>query len=89
MALGADRSRIVATVVRGPVGQTLAGLAIGVPLALAASRSIATQLYGVDTEDPLVFGGATVVLLGSAAIAAVIPAFRAASIKPTQALRGD
>jgi ABC-type antimicrobial peptide transport system permease subunit len=89
MALGADRSRIVATVARGPVGQTLAGLAIGVPVALAASRSIATQLYGVDTMDPLVFGGATMVLVGSAAIAAIIPAFRAASINPTQALRGD
>ena len=89
MALGADRSRIVATVVRGPVGQTLAGLAIGVPLALAASRGIGTQLFGVDTEDPLVFGGATVVLLGSAAIAAIVPAFRATSINPTQVLRGD
>ncbi len=89
MALGADRSRIVASVVRGPVRQTLAGLAIGVPLALVASRSIATQLYGVGNADPLVFGGATVVLLGSAAIAAIVPALRATSINPTQALRGD
>lgn len=89
MALGADRSRIVATVARGPVGQTLVGLAIGVPLAFVASRLISTQLYGVGSEDPLVFGGAAVVLLGSAAIAATIPALRAASINPTQALRGD
>jgi predicted permease len=89
MALGADRSRIVATVARGPVGQTLVGLAIGVPLAFVASRLISTQLYGVGSEDPLVFGAATVVLLGSAAIAATIPALRAASINPTQALRGD
>jgi ABC-type lipoprotein release transport system permease subunit len=36
-----------------------------------------------------VFGGATVVLLGSAAIAAIMPVFRAASINPTKALRGD
>jgi macrolide transport system ATP-binding/permease protein len=89
MALGADRSRILATVVRGPVGQTLVGLAIGVPLAFVVRRLIATQLYGVGSEDPLVFGGATVVLLGSAAIAAIMPAFRAASINPTKALRGD
>ena len=89
IALGSDRSRIVATVVRGPVGQTLVGLAIGVPLAFVASQLISTQLYGVGSEDPLVFGGATVVLLGSAAIAATIPALRAASINPTQALRGD
>jgi macrolide transport system ATP-binding/permease protein len=89
MALGADRSRILATVARGPVGQTLVGLAIGLPLAFVARRLISTQLYGVGSEDPLVFGGATVVLLGSAAIAATIPALRAASINPTQALRGD
>ena len=57
MALGADRSRILATVVRGPVGQTLVGLAIGVPLAFVVRRLIATQLYGVGSEDPLVFGG--------------------------------
>jgi ABC-type antimicrobial peptide transport system permease subunit len=43
----------------------------------------------VGSEDPLVFGGATMVLLASAATAAIIPAFRATSINPTKALRGD
>jgi predicted permease len=89
MALGADRRRVVSTIVRGPVGQTLVGLLIGVPLALAASRSIATQLYGIGSADPTIFSTATLVLLASTVIAAIVPALRAASINPTQALRGE
>ena len=89
MALGADRVRIVRTVVRGPVVQSLVGLMIGAPLALAASRLIATQLYDVGSADPAIFGATTVVLLASTVIAAVVPALRAASINPTEALRGE
>jgi predicted permease len=89
VALGADRRRIVGTVVRGPVLQTVVGLVIGAPLALAASRSIATQLYGVGSADPAIFGTTTVVLLASTVIAALVPALRAASINPTEALRGE
>jgi ABC-type antimicrobial peptide transport system permease subunit len=87
MALGADRSRILRTVVRGPVWQTFMGLAIGVPCAYAATRSIATQLYGIDREDPYVFGIATLALLLCAGIAAILPALRATAINPTRALR--
>jgi macrolide transport system ATP-binding/permease protein len=87
MALGADRTRILRTAMRGPVGQTLIGLAIGVPSAYAASRAIATQLYGVGREDPLIFVVATGALLACAGVAAIIPALRAAAVDPTQALR--
>jgi ABC-type antimicrobial peptide transport system permease subunit len=87
MALGADRVGIMRTVVGGPLVQTLIGLAIGVPLALVATRSIAAQLYGIGAWDPWVFAGAVAVLIASAALAAVIPARRAAAIEPTQALR--
>jgi hypothetical protein len=89
MALGANRLRIVRTVLRGPVGQTLAGLLVGAPLALAASRSIATQLYRVGSGEPDVFGTTAAVLLASAAGAAIVPALRAASINPADALRGE
>jgi len=89
MALGADRLLIVRTVVRGPLGQTLVGLVIGVPLAVAAGRSMASQLYGVGSEDLVVFGAATGVLLASTAIAAIAPAFRAASMNATEALRDE
>jgi predicted permease len=87
MALGADRARIVRTIARGPILQTAIGIAIGLPLALVASRAVAAQLYGVSTGDPFVLGGAVVVLLICAALAAVWPALRAASVDPTQALR--
>ena len=89
MALGADRSRIVRTMVRGPIVQTLIGLAIGVPLALAGTRLIATQLYGVGSQDRVVFGAAMAVLLACAVLAAIGPALRAASINPVNALRGE
>ena len=87
MALGAGRADIMRTVVGGPVVQTLIGLAIGVPLALLASRSIAAQLYGIGGHDPRVYAGAVGVLIVSAVVAAVVPARRAAAIAPTQALR--
>jgi ABC-type antimicrobial peptide transport system permease subunit len=87
MALGAERSRIVRAVVRGPVAQTIIGLLLGTPLGIAASRSIAGQLYGVDREAPIAFGAAAGVLLATTVIAAIFPAFRAASIDPAQALR--
>jgi ABC-type antimicrobial peptide transport system permease subunit len=89
MALGADRRRILRTVMRGPLLQALAGLAVGVPLSLAAGRMIATQLYGVDAADPRILGAAILVLLGSMVAAAVVPGLRATSIDPTRALRGE
>jgi predicted permease len=89
MALGADRGRILRTVLRGPLRQALLGLVIGVPLSLAAGRLIATQLYGVDAADPKILGIAVAVLFASMVAAAVIPGLRATSIDPTRALRGE
>jgi predicted permease len=89
MALGADRPRIISTVLRGPIVQTLVGLLVGAPLALAASGSIATQLFGVGSADPAILVATIAVLLASTLAAAVAPALRAASINPTQALRGE
>jgi len=89
MALGADRARIVRTTITGPLAQTALGLAIGVPLALLAGRAIAAQLYGVGGYDPAVLGAAVVVLVASAALAAALPARRAASVDPARVLRGE
>jgi predicted permease len=89
MALGADRGRIVRTVLRGPVVQTLVGLTIGVPLALGGGRLITTQLYEVDRADPTVLSGAPLVLMVATIVAAVLPALRAARTDPTKALRGQ
>jgi predicted permease len=89
MALGADRARVVRTTVRGPVGQALIGLVVGLPLAYGASQLIGSQLYDVTNVDPRVFATTAVVLFASALAAAVIPALRAARIDPTKALRAE
>jgi len=89
MALGADRARIMKTVLRGPLLQTVIGLAIGLPLALLAGRALSAQLYEIGQADPIVLGGATVVLLVSAILAAILPARRAAGVDPTKALRAE
>jgi predicted permease len=89
MALGADRSRIMRTVVGGPLLETLGGLAIGIPLALLVGSAISAQLYGVGGQNPGVIAAAIGVLMVTAGLAATIPARRAASVDPARALRGQ
>jgi ABC-type antimicrobial peptide transport system permease subunit len=89
MALGADRSRIVRTCVRGPLLQTCLGIAIGLMAAFWTGRTLSTQLYGVEGLDARVFGGAVVALTVAAIAAAALPARRAASVNPATALRGE
>ena len=89
MALGADRSRVLGMVLRGAFLQVAIGLAIGIPAAIGAGRAITDQLYAVKPYDPAVLAFATFLLGLAALIAAVIPARRAASIEPMQALRAE
>jgi putative ABC transport system permease protein len=89
MALGAGRGRIVTMVLGGAVSPVGIGLAIGLPAAIAAGNLMAAQLFGVTPSDPLMLTY-TALLLGFAAlVAAVIPAWRAASIEPMSALRAE
>ena len=87
MALGAERARVVAMVMRGALAQVGIGLALGIPAALFAGHLMASQLYGIGAYDPLAFGGATLVLTLCSVCAALIPARRAASVDPMKALR--
>ncbi len=87
MALGATRPAVVAMVLRGALWQILIGLALGIPAALYAGHLMKSLLYGIGTYDPLALGGAVLVLALCAAVAGFIPARRAASIEPMQALR--
>ena len=89
MALGADRTRVVRMVLRGAFRRVALGLALGLPLAVAAGRLLATQLYGVQFWDPLALGIAAVSLGACAFMAAIVPAARAASISPMSALRAE
>ena len=87
LALGADRTSIMRHVVGAPVLATGLGLILGVPLASVAANAIKTQLYGVDSQNVTVLAIAGAVLLATAALAAALPAVRAASIDPSRALR--
>src|SRR5690348_1865686 len=87
MALGADRPRVIQLVLRGAFKRVLAGLILGLPLAVGAGRLISAQLYGVSSWDPLALGVAAGALAICSFFAAIIPANRAASISPMNALR--
>jgi ABC-type antimicrobial peptide transport system permease subunit len=89
MALGAERGSVVAMVMRGAMMQTLLGLAIGIPVALVCVRFVKAQLYEITSTDASVMAGAIVTLAVAACIAGLIPARRAASIDPMQALRTE
>lgn len=87
MALGAARSHVIATVMRGVVLQTVAGLAIGIPVAIFCVRYVKSQLFEITSVNVPVMAIAIGVLVIAAAIAGIIPARRAASIDPVRALR--
>ncbi|MGB7495185.1 MAG: ABC transporter permease [Candidatus Acidiferrum sp.] len=87
MALGADRWNVLRLVLAGAFARVAAGLLLGLPLAVAAGKLISAQLYGVAWWDPPALTVATGALLACSFIAAMIPANRAASISPMNALR--
>ncbi len=89
MALGADRNGVLALVLRSALLQTLAGLLLGVPLALLAGHYLQSQLFGIGGHDALTLTAACAVLALSALVAAFIPARRASNIDPMQALRSE
>jgi predicted permease len=89
MALGANRGNVLNMVLRGAFWQVGIGLCIGTPLAILCGRYLAHQLYGVGRFDPLVLAGATLVLVVCALLAGFLPALRAASIEPVEALRSE
>jgi predicted permease len=89
MALGATRSSVLTMVLSGALWQILVGLGLGVPAALLAGHLMASQLYEVGGYDPLALFSATLVLGLCATAAGFIPARRAASTEPMQALRTE
>jgi macrolide transport system ATP-binding/permease protein len=87
MALGAARSQVIGMVMRGAMLQALAGLAIGIPVAIFCVRYVKSQLYEITSVSVPVMAIAVGVLVLTAAFAGLIPARRAASIDPVRALR--
>jgi predicted permease len=87
MALGAQRRSVVWLVLRDALAMVGCGLALGLPLALAAGRAVRSILFGIAPGDPLAFGAAAAVLAVIGAAAAFIPARRAAGVDPSRVLR--
>ena len=89
MALGAQRGRIAGMILREALLLVGCGVAIGIPAASLASRLIASQLFGLRPGDPVTFVSVCVLMAAMTVIASYLPARRAASVDPMQALRSE
>jgi predicted permease len=87
MALGAGRDSILRLVLGDVIAMVLAGAVIGTAIAFAASRAVASLLYGVSAADPLTLIAAGVGLAVTALCATFLPARRAIGVDPNSALR--
>jgi ABC-type antimicrobial peptide transport system permease subunit len=89
IALGATRGTVLRILIEQGLRLVLIGLVLGLAAAFAVTRLLSNVLYGVKATDLLTFGGVSLLLVGVAALASYIPARRAASIEPMQALRSE
>jgi macrolide transport system ATP-binding/permease protein len=89
MALGAERSKVVAMILGSAMTQTLIGLAFGIPTAYYCVRFVKSQLYELTNINLTGLFVAALILLAAALVAGWVPGRRAASIDPAQALRTE
>lgn len=89
MALGARRQDVLTMVLQQGMAPVLLGIGIGVILALGITRILVSQLYGVTPADPATFIVVSLALIGTASLACVLPAGRAARVDPLLALKHE
>jgi ABC-type antimicrobial peptide transport system permease subunit len=89
IALGAQGSSIIALVLRSSVTLAVVGVVIGTAIATWAGRFAKPLLYETSPDNPFVLGGVALVLLGVAVVASLVPAIRAKSVDPLEALRAE
>jgi predicted permease len=87
LALGAQRENVLWIILREALLLLSAGVALGVPLSLAAARLLRQQLFGLKADDPLTYAGALIVVSTVVVLSTWLPARRAAAINPVDALR--
>jgi predicted permease len=88
-ALGARKGDLVRLVLKESMSLVLLGILIGVPAALAATRLVSSQLYGLKSNDPWTVSAAIAVIVVVAGLAGYLPARRAAGVDPVEALRAE
>ncbi len=86
-ALGASRSNILALVIRQGMALTGLGIAIGLIGAAITSRALVTLLFGITPLDAVTYVGVAALLAGVSMVACAMPAWRAARVRPSVALR--
>ena len=89
MALGARPAGVLWTVMKESLALVLLGLAVGLPLVIAATRSLAAMLFGIAPHDPATLLWAIAILIVVAAFASLLPAWRASRVDPLVALRQE
>ena len=89
LALGATPTHVVRLMLRHGMAPVLAGLAVGIPLALLATRLLRSLLYEVSASDPVTFLGVAALLAAVALVASWLPSRRAARVDPAVTLRAD
>jgi hypothetical protein len=89
VALGAQRRQVLWMILRGSLWVTAAGVAVGLPLAIAATKALQSMLFGVKPRDPTTFAAALAGIAVVSLVASMIPALRAASVDPMVALRDE
>jgi ABC-type antimicrobial peptide transport system permease subunit len=89
LALGASPGLIAGRIVRESLRNAAPGLALGIALALIAGRLLEGVLVGVTASDPVTLMVVVVTMLGTAVLAALVPAARAARVDPAVALRSQ
>jgi ABC-type antimicrobial peptide transport system permease subunit len=87
MALGATRGQVLLLMLRQAGTITLLGIAVGVTGALAATRMMASLLFGVSAADPFIYAAVSALLAAVALLAVAVPSNRATRVDPLSALR--
>jgi predicted permease len=89
MALGASAVSVLRMVIGQSLWLTLGGIAAGLAASLVLTRFLSTLLFGVGATDPVTFGAVAAILMAAGVAASLIPAYRATTVDPVNALRQE
>ena len=89
MALGATPRAVRRLVLAQGMALAITGVVLGLAGAVALTRLMSSMVYGVETTDPLTYGGVALVLVGVAGLASYLPARRATQVSPLVALQSE